>query len=176
MQVDRWPSLLALLFAAVALVQTVRLAWVRGAPGRRLALARKAGRAGERAAGALLEREGYRIDARQPALEWTIRCDGAPLPIVLRADLIVSRAGRRFVAEVKNGADAGRLDLPATRRQLLEYAVAYGADGALLVDVAGQRVHEVEFGLPAARSGGSALPVLALALLLAAGCCWYLMR
>jgi hypothetical protein len=169
---ERWPVLLALLFAALALVQTLRLAWLRGAPARRLALARRAGREGERAARALVERAGYCIEAHQPELEWTIVCDGAPFPVALRADLIVSRAGRRFVAEIKNGASAGRLDLPATRRQLLEYAVAYAVDGALLVDIAAQRVHEVEFGLPAARSSGSALLVSALVLSIAGACAW----
>ncbi|HET9625604.1 MAG TPA: hypothetical protein VFP84_29760, partial [Kofleriaceae bacterium] len=41
--------------------------------------------------------------------------------------------GERLVAEVKTGEVAPRLATAATRRQLLEYLVAFGVDGVLLV-------------------------------------------
>ena len=66
-------------------------------------------------------------------------------PIVVRADLLVSRGARRFVAEVKTGARAPRIETAATRRQLLEYAVAYDVDGVLLVDMEEHTISEVEF-------------------------------
>jgi hypothetical protein len=165
-----WALVAAL--ALLVLLQSLRLAIVRGAAARRLALARKRGREGERAALALIERAGYRIEALQPALEWSIVCDGEPLPIALRADMLVSRAGRRFVAEVKTGAGASRLETPTTRRQLLEYSIAYGVDGALLVDMERDCVHEVSFpsAPPRGGQGGrllAALLVLASAWLIA---------
>ena len=102
---------------------------------------------GEREAERLLADAGYRVEARQPELEWPVICDGVVHPIVVRADLLVSRGGRRFVAEVKTGARAPRIETAATRRQLLEYAVAYDVDGALLVDMQTGTIREVEFRL-----------------------------
>jgi Holliday junction resolvase-like predicted endonuclease len=103
--------------------------------------------AGEIEAERLLERRGYRILARQPGLEWGIACDGEDLPVELRADLLVERRGRRYVAEVKTGVSAPLLTNAATRRQLLEYCVAYEVESVLLVDVEEQRVREISFPL-----------------------------
>jgi len=102
---------------------------------------------GEREAEHLLGRLGYAVVARQVSLEWAIACDGEDHPVDLRADLLVERDGRRYVAEVKTGISAPLLTNAATRRQLLEYCVAYQVDAALLVDVEAERVREVSFPL-----------------------------
>jgi len=102
---------------------------------------------GEREAEQLLARAGYRIDVRQPQLEWPVECDGVVHSILLRADLLVSRGQRRYVAEVKTGTRAPSIETAATRRQLLEYAVAYEVDGVLLVDMEDHTIREVEFPL-----------------------------
>lgn len=47
---------------------------------------------------------------------------------------------------MKTGKLAPRLDHAATRRQLLEYRVAFGVDGVLLVDAEAERVTVVELG------------------------------
>jgi hypothetical protein len=110
--------------------------------------ARRRGRAavrGEVAAEELLARAGFKVRERQVALVFPIVCDGQPLPIALRADLLVERGGRRYVAEVKTGEAAPSLATAATRRQLLEYLIAYRVDGVLLVDAERGSVHEVEF-------------------------------
>lgn len=122
---------------------------------RRLQARRRHARAqrGERTAERLLDRMGYAICARQAATTWTVACDDQVHEVPLRADLIVERDGRRFVAEVKTGRVAPRLGTAATRRQLLEYRVAYDVDGVLLVDAEAGRVMHVDFGLP-----GSARP------------------
>ena len=73
----------------------------------------------------------------------------------MRADLIVSRAGRRYVAEVKTGAVAPDVRHAPTRRQLLEYQHAYRADGVLLVAPEAGTVREVLF--PGARAGERSL-------------------
>ena len=62
-----------------------------------------------------------------------------------RADLLVERDGRLYVADVKSGALATDPTLPATRRQLLEYLLAYEVDGALLVDMEARQIREVVF-------------------------------
>jgi hypothetical protein len=118
---------------------------LRSTASRRLERARERGRAGERAAITLLERAGYAIEALQPASSWTIECDGDRCEIELRADLLVSRAGRRFVAEVKTGDYAPQLSTAGTRRQLLEYSIAYAVDGVLLVDPEAKRIRAVRF-------------------------------
>jgi len=78
--------------------------------------------------------------------QWTVHADGEPMEVSLRADLLVTRNGRRYVAEVKTGRAAPRLDCAATRRQLLEYRIAFGVDGVLLVDAESDRVIVVELG------------------------------
>lgn len=108
---------------------------------------------GERQAERLLDRLGYAICARQAATTWTITCDGEAHEVPLRADLIVERAGQRYVAEVKTGRLAPKLATAATRRQLLEYRVAYAVDGVLLVDAEAGRIMHVDFHMPDQAAG-----------------------
>ncbi len=161
----REPLLLLLLFAAVA---TVAVQSFRLARQRRFALAFEAAARRERErqvahfarsaraaegevdAGALLEEAGYRVLARQVAGSWTVEADGEPQTFGLRADYLVDRAGRRYIAEVKTGRRATRLSNGATRRQLLEYWAAFEVDGVLLVDADLEAITEVEVD-PAAR-------------------------
>jgi hypothetical protein len=136
----------------LALVQTARLAFTRWLPRHRLAVARAAGADGERRAEPLLLRLGYEIVSRQAPVSYDIAVDGERFEIALRADFLVERDGRRYVAEVKTGRLAPRLETPSTRRQLLEYRVAFDVDGVLLVDVDLGRVHSLEFPSAAPRS------------------------
>ncbi len=106
----------------------------------------------ERQAGRLLEELGYRLLGRQVETSYAVLVDGRPAEVALRADYLVSRGGRRLVAEVKSGSVAPRLDTAATRRQLLEYLVAFQVDGVLLVDGEQGEVHEVTFPMSRPRS------------------------
>lgn len=108
---------------------------------------RRADRAlrGEDAAVDLLERAGYRIEARQVGTRWPIRVGGEEVEIALRADYLVRRGGRRWVAEVKTGEQAPSLSHAPTRRQILEYRHAFDVDGALLVEPERGAVTEVHF-------------------------------
>jgi len=126
-----------LLVAALALHR----AYVRWRLRRRWSHARTV----ERQAGRLLEEHGYAVLGRQIATSYTVLVDGQPTEVPLRADYLVSRDGRQFVAEVKSGDVAPRLDTASTRRQLLEYWVAFQVDGVLLVDGEQREVHEVTF-------------------------------
>ncbi|MGD0523548.1 MAG: hypothetical protein ABSE49_00315 [Polyangiaceae bacterium] len=139
-----WMALAAVAGLA-ALVQTARLAWAKAS--RAWALRDRAARGaeGEARAEKLLRAAGYSVVARQAAGSWTVHSDGAPLEVGLRADYIVARDGRRFVAEVKTGRLAPRLETAATRRQLLEYRFAFEVDGVLLVDADAARVSAIEF-------------------------------
>ncbi len=142
---------LALGAAAAAFLALVVLSLVRRWRGWRASLIarRRGARAGrgERDAELLLERLGYEVVERQACVEWAIACDGEDHFVELRADLLVERGGQRYVAEVKTGISAPLLTNPATRRQRLEYFVAYGVESILLVDVEADVVREIRFPL-----------------------------
>jgi hypothetical protein len=113
--------------------------------GRRLRL--QAGRAldAEAWAARLLGDAGYKVMGAQVRGSYDVLIDGRPFAIALRADYIVERRGLRFVAEVKSGQLAPSLETAATRRQLLEYRIAFDVDGVLLVDGEEGAIHEVVF-------------------------------
>ncbi len=109
---------------------------------------------GELGAAALLEREGYAVLGRQVPGSWTVRADGEAVTFGLRADYLVSRGGRRYIAEVKTGRLAPRLSHGPTRRQLLEYSAAFDVQGVILVDADGETITHVEVDLFAERPHG----------------------
>lgn len=135
--------------AVVAVLLWIRARWTARAASRRAIVRSRRARAGEDAALTLLADAGYDVIDEQACLTWTVHVDGAPVAIELRCDAIVTRDGRRLVAEVKTGERAPSLATAATRRQLLEYVVAYRADGVLLVDPEAGAIHEVDFPLGA---------------------------
>ncbi len=106
---------------------------------------------------------------------WSVHVDGLAHAVDLRVDLLVEKAGRRFVAEVKTGKVAPVIENPATRRQLLEYHHAAGAEGVLLVDADLGTVREVSFpALAGAPSGLSRLAWLGLGAATGAAVAWFL--
>ena len=100
---------------------------------------------GEEKAEVLLKQNGYEIIERQLTEAWTFMQDGVEVCFQLRADLLVRKDDRDYIAEVKTGESAPDLRFAATRRQLLEYAVAYDSPTILLVDVERDEIHEIEF-------------------------------
>jgi hypothetical protein len=148
LQPVEWLALALGIILAVIMVRSWARARLRSRTARRRG-ARAV--AGEAEAERLLRAEGYRIIESQATRTWLIETDDGELPIELRADLIVERDGRQLVAEVKTGDAAPSLTNAATRRQLLEYAVAYPVDGALLVDVEAAHILEVAFPTGTAR-------------------------
>jgi len=138
--------------AAVVLLLAAVLRWARARNRSRLARRRGARAvAGEEEAEALLGELGYVVRERQATRSWRLATSDGEIDVELRVDYVVERDGRALVAEVKTGQSAPSLTNAATRRQLLEYRIAYPVDGALLVDVEGGRVVEVEFPPGAAR-------------------------
>jgi type II secretory pathway pseudopilin PulG len=140
-------SLVMLAIALVgALVALVATRWLRQWRGSRRAR-RRAGRAvaGEDDAAGMLREAGYKIVARQARTWWTPLVDGEPYETEVRADYLVEADGELLVAEVKTGDEAPQLSTAATRRQLLEYHVAFEADGVLLVCPERGAIHRVDF-------------------------------
>jgi hypothetical protein len=111
---------------------------------RRSRIAKKALSA-ERAALRLLRCSGYVILDTQVRQIWPVRHGEHQLDVNLRADALVRRGNRRFIAEVKSTSLVADLKHGPTRRQLLEYAVAYGTDGVLLIDMYAEQVEEITF-------------------------------
>lgn len=151
----------ALAVIAGGLVALVVARWIRGWRGSRRAKVRAArAMAGEGGAVQLLRDAGFTIVAAQARIWWSPLVDGEPHQLELRADYLVEQDGALLVAEVKTGEEAPRLSTAATRRQLLEYqvafATAYGAEGVLLVCPESGTIHRVEFPLPARRGGAAA--------------------
>ena len=136
-----------LLVFCVVLVCLMGIGWWRAAG--RVGRANRArwtvAQAGEEAAEKLLESAGFAIVDRQVQAEWSLYVDGHELPVRSRADLLVSRDGEHFIAEVKTGSRAPDPTRPATRRQLMEYLHAFAVDGVLLVDMEEGSVYRVEF-------------------------------
>lgn len=95
----------------------------------------------------LLEQRGFRVVERQALADVIVEVDGESQVFKVRADALVERDGRRFVAEIKGGESA-TVTSRATRRQLLEYAYAFGVDEVLLVDPNEGRVSRVRFRRP----------------------------
>lgn len=93
----------------------------------------------------LLRRAGYEIVDRQVTAYLPITVDDEALEARCRADLLVARRGRHYIAEVKSGDRVTDATHPSTRRQLLEYRLAFDVDGVLLVDMHAREIREVVF-------------------------------
>jgi hypothetical protein len=145
-----------LAFGALAAAWLVRVGWRRADRHARVRRARRAF-AGEADAVRLLERAGARILDRQVRRTVTYTVDGAPRSFELRADLLVRDRGRRAVAEVKTGRHGAGVDRPGTRRQLLEYGLAFGVRRVLLVLPETGEIHRMEVPAPKARPGPAVL-------------------
>ncbi len=100
---------------------------------------------GEKQAEAFLTRCGYRMLARQVAGKYEAIVDGEAQTVTLSADLFVERDGSTWIVEVKTGPNAPRFEHADTRRQLLEYQLAFGGDAVLLVDPERETIREVRF-------------------------------
>ncbi|MEZ4236293.1 MAG: hypothetical protein R3F59_09055 [Myxococcota bacterium] len=142
------------LFGAVAVFVAVFfvLAWWRATNRvRRNNRARaRVARVGEIDAEALLAAHGFEVVGRQVTQRWSLWVDGEELEVHCRADLVVRpRRDRRarYVAEVKTGR-AANVRVPATRRQLLEYAMVFDVDGVLLLDMVHREIRRIEFSWP----------------------------
>ncbi|MBK9385737.1 MAG: hypothetical protein IPN34_13085 [Planctomycetes bacterium] len=123
------------------------------------------GRRGEDAAARALALRFARVE-RHPRLARRLRIDGVVHTYELCPDFVVGPRRRPIVIEVKSGQDRDPRN-PATRRQLLEYALAFGAAKIGVFDARAGSLQWVELeGLPGARRGGW---LLAFALGIAVG-------
>ncbi len=131
------------LFLAIGLLWGCMLARRRVARG--TAHSRKLGRRGQERALKLLKQYGFEVLDTEVTAPGLVQIDSKLEEYVVRADALVRRKRRTYVAEFKGGPDAGSITNRATRRQLLEYSCVFGTDGVLLVDAHANRIHYVRF-------------------------------
>lgn len=93
----------------------------------------------------MLRRERWNVLATEVVREGAVEVDGRLETFVVRADALVERRGALWVAEFKGGDDSSTVHDRATRRQLLEYAHVFRAQGVLLVDARRAHIHLVRF-------------------------------
>lgn len=148
-------GLCLLLVLVVGLIAGVGLAR-RGAR-RQTAESRRIGARGRERELALLERYGFEVLETEVAAPGLVQVDSQLHEYEVRADALVRRKRRVYVAEFKGGSESATIQNRATRRQLLEYACVFGVEGVLLVDAHAGRIHYVRFVSPVQeRTAGSA--------------------
>jgi hypothetical protein len=98
-------------------------------------------------AGPFLLSKGFEVTGRRVRRTVWVVIDGVEVRYDVEADyLVTDLAGLLYVAEVKTGSQAPNPAYTATRRQLLEYDLAFAeAQGLLLVDMEGPAIKEVRF-------------------------------
>jgi hypothetical protein len=157
-----WPSIIGAALLCALLGALAAGAFARWSARLRGRAYNVRGQRGERDAEALLEAHGFRLIARQIQTSYAVEVDGEPVEVPLHADFLVARGQERLVAEVKTGRRAPRFQHAETRRQLLEYQLAFGVGSVLLIDVQAEQLREVRFPLldqapaPAWRAEGRA--------------------
>jgi len=67
------------------------------------------------------------------------------VPYRVRADYLLRKGNKTYVAEVKTGNQAASILQPHTRRQLLEYYLVYRPRAVLLIDGEEGKIEEVVF-------------------------------
>lgn len=132
-----------LLFLACGLL--VGLALARRKVAGNAATSRRLGKRGREKALKLLKRYGFELLDEEVAAPGLVQVDNRLEEFTVRADALVRRKRRTYVAEFKNGHVASSIHHRHTRRQLLEYSCVFGTDGVLLVDADGGRIHYVRF-------------------------------
>jgi hypothetical protein len=104
----------------------------------------------------LLRRLGYRVLGRQVRGGYEAAVDDTTWPVELTADYLVTRDGLDMVVEVKTG-DGARLGHADTRRQMLEYQLAFGVSAVILLDADRGTLKQVTFPLSYARKPGASM-------------------
>lgn len=138
----------ALVLVALIALATLRLrrALLAVLRERRFARARRL----ERDARRVLSRNGYQVDGHKVRRRVWLEVDGREEGFVVEADYLVrGLRDELLVAEVKSGRRAPDATYTPTRRQLLEYDLAFAeAEGLLLVDMERERVETIRFPSP----------------------------
>ena len=107
-------------------------------------LYKRKGKKAEQKAIKLLKKKGYKIESFQTTAKGKLLQDDETLTFLIRADLIVSKNNKKFIAEVKSGK-AASIEEINTRRQLLEYSKVFNNKNLILIDTEKNKIKKIEF-------------------------------
>ena len=107
-------------------------------------LYKRKGKKAEQKAIKLLKKNGYKIESFQTTAKGKLLQDDETVSFFIRADLIVSKGKKKFIAEVKSGK-AASIEEINTRRQLLEYSKVFNNKNLILIDTEKNKIKKIEF-------------------------------
>jgi len=105
----------------------------------------------EKTAEKWLKNNGFKIIDKQQSKPLVIKAGTVTHRYLIRIDFLVKKSGRVYVVEVKSGSQ-NKISNRETRRQLLEYFLAYQPYGIILFDMEARKFSEIRFLLPYFRS------------------------
>lgn len=103
------------------------------------------GRQGELEAEEWLKDNGFTILETQSKKTVELFVDGKHQTVEVIADIIALKDGKRYLFEVKTGEKAVDPLYRTTRRQLLEYQLAFEPDHLMLLNMETGNAHRIEF-------------------------------
>jgi len=94
-----------------------------------------------------VEKNGFDVVSLQKDAFYTLFIDNKPYKVKVKADMIVKKGNKIYVAEVKTGDMATSPKYVDTRRQLLEYYMVYRPSGLILIDMEKQKIRTIEYSI-----------------------------
>jgi len=102
-------------------------------------------RQAEKEAEKILKKNGYAIIDAQKSKPLLITIGDKVHRYLVRIDYLARKRGRVYVVEVKSGEKIPYITNRETRRQMLEYYLAYQPSGILLLNMKNKNISEVKF-------------------------------
>jgi len=102
-------------------------------------------RQAEKEAEKILKKNGYAIIDAQKSKPLLITIGDKIHRYLVRIDYLVRKRGKVYVVEVKSGEKIPYITNRETRRQMLEYYLAYQPSGILLLNMKNKSISEVKF-------------------------------
>ena len=116
--------------------------WVRG---KKLRQRFSKSRQAEKEAEKILRKNGYTIIDIQKSKPLLITIGDKIHRYLVRIDYLARKRGKVYVVEVKSGEKIPYITNRETRRQMLEYYLAYQPSGILLLNMKNKTISEVKF-------------------------------
>jgi len=102
-------------------------------------------RQAEKEAEKILRKKGYAIIDAQKSKPLLITVGDKIHRYLVRIDYLVRKRGKVYVVEVKSGEKIPYITNRETRRQMLEYYLAYQPNGIILLNMKNKSISEVKF-------------------------------
>ena len=102
-------------------------------------------RQAEKEAEKILKKNGYAIIDTQKSKPLLITIGNKINSYLVRIDYLARKSGKVYVVEVKSGEKIPYITNRETRRQMLEYYLAYQPSGILLLNMKNKSISEVKF-------------------------------